>query len=182
MFQEGRDRLYLAEERGIAVLIYVPLMLGLLLLLAVGLYLLQRVQGPQRLPYRPVDSLLTPAEMRFYVTLRQVVGARFLIMVKVRLADLVHITATGKDWWRGFAPIASKHADFVLADPQTLAPLLVVELDDSTHQRADRRDRDSKVDAVLASVNLPILHIPVRKSYDPGVLAEQIRTCVRARA
>jgi hypothetical protein len=40
-------------------------------------------------------------------------------------------------------------------DAATFAPCLAVELDDSSHLRADRRERDAFVDEVLASVGIP---------------------------
>lgn len=160
--------------------LFSPLFLVAVLLLgalvALALVLLSRLGASGRtLPYRRVDSLLSPGEMRFYLTLRQVVGARYLIMAKVRLADLLVITAAGKDWWQAFRPIGSKHVDFVLVNPSTLAPVLVIELDDATHERADRRARDSQVDRILGSAGLPILHVPVRKVYEAAALATEVQ-------
>jgi hypothetical protein len=64
--------------------------------------------------------------------------------------------------------------DFVLVDAATCAPRGVVELDDSSHNRADRRDRDAFVDDVLAATGIPILHVRWQRSYDTRALAEQI--------
>jgi len=40
-----------------------------------------------------------------------------------------------------------------------------IELDDSSHQRPDRQARDQFVDGVFAAAQLPLLHIPVKRSY-----------------
>lgn len=53
-------------------------------------------------------------------------------------------------------------------------PRLVIELDDRSHYRADRRDRDAFVDDVLASAGIPILHVRLQRSYDTQALAQQI--------
>ena len=125
------------------------LLLGAILVLALAV--LGRLgAGSRTLPYRRVESLVSPGEMRFYLTLRQVVGAHYLIM--------------------------AKHVDFVLVNPSTLAPVLVIELDDATHERADRRVRDAQVDRILGSAGLPILHVPVRKVYDAMTLGAELRT------
>ena len=41
--------------------------------------------------------------------------------------------------------------DFVICDNRTLQPRLVVELDDATHKRNDRTDRDKFVDSAFAT-------------------------------
>ena len=46
--------------------------------------------------------------------------------------------------------INAKHVDFVLCCPATLRPLLVVELDDASHGRADRQERCTKGRAGLS--------------------------------
>jgi len=70
--------------------------------------------------------------------------------------------------------VMSKHVDFVLCDLQAVTPVLVIELDDSSHGRDDRRARDEFVDGVLSAAGLPILHVAAKQSYAPKELAELI--------
>jgi very-short-patch-repair endonuclease len=78
-------------------------------------------------------------------------------------------------WWR----IQAKCLDFVLVDSASFAPRLVVELDDRSHDRADRREPDTFVDNVLASAGIPIVHIRWERRYDPHALAQQIAAALR---
>src|SRR5262249_55421786 len=73
-----------------------------------------------------------------------------------------------------FYRIQAKTVDFVLCDTQTTAPKLVVELDDSSHQLAHRRERDTFVDQVMASVGLPILHVGWQHTYERDTLEQAI--------
>jgi hypothetical protein len=43
--------------------------------------------------------------------------------------------------------------------------MVLIELDDATHQQAHRQQRDTFLDTVCAHINLPILHIPVQPEY-----------------
>jgi very-short-patch-repair endonuclease len=83
--------------------------------------------------------------------LRQAAPADHQIFAQVRLTNLVQVKPWARrdksHWWR----IQAKCVDFVLAEAATFAPRLVVELDDSSHTRADRRERDTFVDAVFAA-------------------------------
>ena len=56
-----------------------------------------------------------------------------------------------------------------------MAPRLVVELDDSSHQTKKGRERDELVDSVLGATELPILHVPWNQNYDCDQLGQQIR-------
>src|SRR3972149_8571462 len=128
-----------------------------------------------RLPYRKRDYLLTAAERSFHGVLRQVVEDSHHIAWKVRMADLIFIPAGTSDRQRHLNRILSKHLDFVLCDSESSAPLLAIELDDSSHRESRRRQRDSFVDAALSAAGLPLLRVPARRSYVPRELAELIR-------
>jgi hypothetical protein len=58
---------------------------------------------------------------------------------------------------------------------QTVSPLLVVELDDSSHQRIERRNRDLFVDRALAAAGLPILHVTAKGSYVIEDIANSVK-------
>lgn len=123
--------------------------------------------------YRQRADFLTPAEAAFFAVLREAVGADWHIMSKVRLADLVH-APTGREWQSAWNKISQKHVDFVLCDPATVRPLVVLELDDRSHRRPERIERDAFVDRVFADAALPILHVPLRRNYDLRALRGQI--------
>jgi very-short-patch-repair endonuclease len=65
----------------------------------------------------------------------------------------------------------SKHIDFVAVDPDDLSILFVVELDDNSHQRADRQKRDSFVDNALDAAGVTLIRFPAKYGY----VVEEIR-------
>ena len=123
--------------------------------------------GRPDLPYVAAPALLTAAERNFFLVLRQAVAAEFQLFAKVRLGDIIQVQSgvSGKRRFAAFGRIASKHADFVLCDPRSFATRLVIELDDRSHARADRRERDQFFDAALKVAAVPVLRVPVRRAY-----------------
>ena len=119
-------------------------------------------------------ALLSPAEKRFYRVLLEVSAPRAIVITKVRIADLISVRARRRLYWKAFHKIAQKHVDFVVLDPQSLEPLCAIELDDSSHDRADRRRRDRFVDGALAGAGLPLHRFPVRRQYDRSEVARVI--------
>src|SRR5438105_1342592 len=124
--------------------------------------------APPSFPYRR-KSLLSPAELAFYNVLKLAVGDRFLILLKVGVRDLCEITNREVNQ-AAFNRIAAKHVDFVLCDQVTLAPVVAIELDDSTHYRRDRAERDAFMNELFRVIGLALIHQRVQMGYDPGAI------------
>jgi hypothetical protein len=121
------------------------------------------------------SSLVTPAEQRFYEVLDEVINGRLVIMSKIRLADLLIVTSENpRARHRVFCSLASKHVDFVLVEAQNLRPRAGIELDDSTHQRADRRKRDELLDDLFAKAKMPLLRFKTAPTYNPRSIETRV--------
>ena len=126
-----------------------------------------------QLPYRLRDKFLSSAELAFYRVLEQAVGPAYSINNKVRLWDVLSVPR--REDSRAYEnKISSKHVDFLLCDPTTMQPVLAIELDDASHQRKDRQDRDKFVDESFAAAGLAILHIKAARSYSISDVQQQI--------
>ena len=125
-------------------------------------------------PYE-TRQFLSPAEVLFFRALQEAIDGDYLLFAKVRVGDLLSVVEGTKDSRNWFARIAQKHVDFMLADRETVTPLLVVELDDASHQRADRRERDEFLDGAFSAASLPILRVPCAAEYSTEHLAQQLR-------
>jgi very-short-patch-repair endonuclease len=128
--------------------------------------------GP--LPYQKKWYLLSPAERDFYQTLCQAAGDRYVIFAKVRLLDLLWLPQHLPNRQMHMNRVQAKHVDFVLCHPQTVAPALVIELDDASHQLPERQERDIFLNEVLQVAGIPLLRVPVRKSFSAPALCGQI--------
>jgi len=124
--------------------------------------------GPKKsedLPYRLRNDFLSAAELSFYHVLRTVVGEDATICPKANLADVFFVAKPHENQtYRN--KIDRKHVDFLLCDPKSMQPVVGVELDDSSHKRADRQERDAFVDRVFKAAALPLIHVPARANYD----------------
>ncbi|MCJ8328403.1 MAG: DUF2726 domain-containing protein [Lentisphaeria bacterium] len=132
------------------------------------------------LPYEKHESILTRSELVFYQVLKEAVAPySFDIMCKIRMADFVTVESGAEEWRAHFNKIQAKHVDFLLVDNDTMEPLIVVELDDASHKRPDRMERDKFVDSVMAHCGIGILHIAVSKEYESDVISEQIHQLMK---
>ncbi len=131
------------------------------------LLLLRMYSPPARLPYRARGRLVTQAELRFYKSLVKAVQDDFEIFAMVRIADLLRVEDGTANYRKWLNKILAKHVDFVLCDPGSLQPRVCIELDDSSHERQERIERDQFLDAAFESADLPLLRIAVQEIYPP---------------
>jgi very-short-patch-repair endonuclease len=121
---------------------------------------------------------LTPAETVFYRCLVELYGTVAVVCPKVRLGDLIQPRRDldSKRFWSAFNRVLAKHVDFVLLRPEDLTVIGVIELDDRSHERQDRADRDQFVDEALRQGGIPICRIKNRRQYDLNALCQQLNT------
>jgi hypothetical protein len=126
--------------------------------------------------YELWKTILTPAEQRFATALEGSLPDEVRLLAKVRLGDVFYTKKDLGASQRASARnrINQKHVDFLLVRARDFAPLVGIELDDRSHDREDRSERDRFVDRIFASGNLPLLHVRAASTYQTSDLRAQI--------
>lgn len=150
-----------------------PFWVGLVVVIAIIL-LLRMYGGEKRLPYTMRGSLITKSELRFYRSLQKAVQDDWEVFAMVRIADLLRVEKEAKQKRKWLNKILAKHVDFVLCDPGSLQPIVCIELDDPSHQRQDRIERDIFVNQAFESAGLPLLRVPTQPAYRSREIRELI--------
>ena len=132
----------------------------------VSLLLIVVYSAKKSLGYRKV-TLFTDAEKNFLSYLDKAVGEQYRVFGKVRIGDIIlpQQTSMKKNYLKHFYKVSSKHFDFVLVDKDTLYPVAVIELNDKSHNKLNRMDRDAFVERACKSANLPLVWIIARRTY-----------------
>ena len=125
-------------------------------------------------PFRKRDYLLSMAERSFFEVLLHTLGTDFHVFAKVRMEDIVYLPKGTQNRQAWINKVRQKHVDFLLCDRQKASSVLVIELDDASHERDDVRGRDEQKDAILRAAGLPILRVPARRAYDTRELREAV--------
>ena len=123
--------------------------------------------------YRKNKYLMSKAELSLYGCLLRTIKDNEDIHSKVRLADLLKPNnKTRKKQSAGFTRIRSKHLDFIIVDKKTSEIKYAIELDDNSHSRKDRSERDVFVNEACLSAGLVLIRIKARASYNTTELRE----------
>lgn len=132
-------------------------------------------------PYEARSHLLTIPERALLHALDAAVGNRYRVAMSVRLADVIECSP--KAWRDGHGPlISSKQLDFVLCEPETTRIIAAIELDDPTHDQADRRERDEFLDRAMDAAGVPLIRVRTASRYDPARLRDLVASAVARRA
>ena len=141
--------------------------LSILILFAIALAIAEKLgfltsTEPKIYPFEKKPNFLILSEQAFFQVLLQITNNQYFIFPQIHLASILKVKTGEFDkrgWRRYFNRLIQKSFDFVIFDKQNLQPLLVIELDDSTHEQYKRKLRDSFVDKILEAANLKILHV-----------------------
>lgn len=131
-------------------------------------------KAPTALPYRRRDDFLTPAELSYYKVLTSALGPEVTLLAKVKLTDILFVSRPNENM-RYFNKIAQGHVDFLLCNSSDMQPVLVIELDDASHDRPSQKKKDAFKDEALRAAEVPILRVKPLKQYSRQAVLTQLR-------
>lgn len=103
--------------------------------------------------YKPIWPLLTQREKYLFEMIERMnLGKCF---AKVRVADII---TTNRREYRYSNKITQKHVDIVIVD-DTYKPIIVIEIQDSSHYKSDRMTRDRFLKKVFSDAKIPLLFL-----------------------
>lgn len=129
----------------------------IILLLAIGVKLFNTKSQPIA-TYRK-KYLLTKNEYSFYQKIKPIIQEKNLrVLCKIRLADLIEPepNKNQKEWYAAFNRIKSKHIDFAIATDD-MKVIALIELQDGTHQKSDRKERDEFLNDAVTGAGYVLL-------------------------
>ena len=148
------------------------------LVVVVGILKLKFEDGGEekaKYQYKKRAFFMTRAEHECYDALAKAVCNEYLIFAQVHLPTLVDEKIKGQKWNAAFRHISQKSVDFVLCDKAYISPKLAIELDDKTHERPERQDRDREVERILQDAGVPLLRLENHGRFDPVDLSQKIK-------
>ncbi len=116
--------------------------------------------------------LLSDSEAAFYWTLRKAVGERWVIAVKVPLAQIMKRRSHLPSGL--YTMLQSGQVDFLLLHPRSWEPVIAIELDDTTHETPIRRERDRRKNDLFQLVGIPLLRWRVGEAWSVEEIAQAI--------
>src|SRR3989344_1059657 len=125
--------------------------------------------------YKRKDFLMSRAEHEFFDILVEAVGGQYHVFPQVHLPTfLEHRIKNGQSWKGAKGSIDRRSVDFLICDKAYIKPLLAIELDDKSHDREDRIERDENIERILNDAGLPLLRFRNNGSFNKEEIKETI--------
>lgn len=102
--------------------------------------------------YAIKKNYLSRTERAFMEQLKKIKPERYAVIPQVAL-----VTVIDKLTMNSYRNELFRVIDFMFADKETYEPLLLVELNDSSHLKAERAERDKKVNEIVAGAGMPLV-------------------------
>lgn len=123
--------------------------------------------------YIKKDYLLTKEELKFYKLLKTIVqNMGYSLFCQVSLYEIVKAKE-----FKNFNKIKSKSIDFVIAQ-ENCKILMCIELDDTTHYKQSRIQRDDFLNKLFQDLEIKLLRIPVQNFYNMEEIGRKIKKCI----
>ena len=132
--------------------------------------------------YRPKRYVITKNELHFYTILLEI--AKELDLIVFSQVSLYNILETRpeldyKTKTIYFNKISSKSIDFVLVDKNNCRIKLCIELDDGTHKKPKRIERDDFINELFKELEIDLLRYPVYNTYYKDTLKKRIQENIK---
>lgn len=130
----------------------------------------------ENMPYNR-KYLLTKNEWMFYKKIKPICDKYNLhIISKVRLADIVEVKKglDSKERQKYFNKIKNKHIDFILYNPENLAIIALIELDDRSHEQNERAKSDKFKNNLFNTVGYKLVRAKQNDNFEKLLIENNI--------
>lgn len=138
-------------------------------LILVTLILRFIIKRKKRPIYEVKQSLMSATEVEYYKILNALLGSNYLVYPQINLATVID-----KKSPKGYRTELFRNADFGVFD-YNFRPLLLIEINDNSHFRRDRAERDERVQEICKNAKLPIVTFWVKDGFDVEFMRRQLK-------
>jgi hypothetical protein len=134
-----------------------------------------------RYRYYAKPYLMTTRENEFFKLLNDIFGAKWFVIPQVHLSSLLNHKVKGQNWNGAFRHINGKSVDYVLVGKESYRVICAIELDDSTHSRADRIERDNEINRIFHEAKIPLARIGKFENMSRQEIVSVITDAIKAK-
>lgn len=153
---------------------YFPLIAVVIIaiIITVIIILSAKILSQNRVRYEKKDCLLTELEKRYYREFCEIFGDRFIVLPQINLATVIDKVSPG------FRTELFRNVDFGVFD-HNLTPILLIEINDPSHNRDDRIARDENVKKICKKAGLPLITFWTKDGINRQVMLYEFRKYVK---
>ena len=133
--------------------------------------------------YKRKSSVLTQTENDFYGQLCNALyyaGLKVIVWPQVNVSSIIEsVGSDSQQRMKAFNRICRKSVDYVIVNQKTRETILCIELDDYTHNRNSRKERDDFINAVFNNVGIPLLRVKAELNYNFDEIVSTVKRMMK---
>ncbi len=134
------------------------------IVIIITVFLIFKKRGPD---YVVKERLMSKTEYDYYKIFDAFYGDEYLIFPQVNLAAVIDKVG------EGYRTELFRNADFGVFD-YNYRPVLLIEINDNTHLRKDRIERDKKVSEICKKAKLPLVTFWTKDGIDEQAIVKKL--------
>ena len=128
--------------------------------------------------YYAKSYVMTSRENECFKILNEIFSSKWFVVPQVHLSALLDYRVKGQNWNAAFRHINGKSVDFVLIGKESYKVICVIELDDSTHSRPHRIERDAEIERIFKEARIPLARISKFESMTKPEIAKIVTDAI----
>jgi hypothetical protein len=118
--------------------------------------------------YELKESLITATEKEYFTAIKNALPAGYFLQPQVNLASIIYRTDNFK-----FQNELYRNIDACVFD-EAYKPIMLIEINDDTHNTFSRRERDQKVKAICEEAGIPLIRFWTSYGINPEYINKRI--------
>lgn len=131
--------------------------------------------------YYAKSYVMTSRENECFKILNEIFSSKWFVVPQVHLSALLDYRVKGQNWNAAFRHINGKSVDFVLIGKESYKVICVIELDDSTHSKPDRIERDAEIERMFKEARIPLARISKFESMIKPEIAKVVTDAINGK-
>jgi len=131
--------------------------------------------------YYAKSYVMTSRENECFKILNEVFSSKWFVIPQVHLSALLDYRVKGQNWNAAFRHINGKSVDFVLIGKESYRVICAIELDDSTHNKPERKERDVEIERIFNQAKIPLARISKFEAMTKAELAKVITDVINVK-
>ena len=121
--------------------------------------------------YTLKDCLMTNTELKYFNAFKSILnGTPYILQPQVCLSSIIE-----RKEQHTFQSELNRVVDFAIFSPE-YSPVLLIEINDKSHLKKDRKERDKKVKFILKSAKIPLMTIWTKDQFDIKLIAKELKS------
>lgn len=111
----------------------------------------QTYQSDAQNSYTAKNSIMTDCEIKYFNAIKEIIGVRYSIQPQINLASVID-----KESHEKYRSELFRNIDFGIFD-ESYKLVVLIEINDQSHTRNDRRTRDARVASICEKAGIPLI-------------------------